>query len=164
MRDVSADYARSILHYDPGTGIFTWKVSRGRRCKSGQTAGTLCTAGYRQIRIDGVAILAHRLAWLFVHGEMPTPAIDHINRAKDDNRIENLRLATCSQNGANRPRNTNNKSGFKGVWWRKDIRRWQAAIRVDGRLIHLGYFDDPIVANAAYLAAAKTNFKQFASA
>jgi hypothetical protein len=76
--------------------------------------------------------------------------------------IENLRPATKSQNAANRGKTCNNTSGFKGVWWRRRYRKWQATIGVNGKRFYLGMFDTPEAAHAAYAAAAQRLHGEFA--
>ena len=95
---------------------------------------------YRRIQLDGRKYKAHRLAWLYLFGEWPKGQIDHINRNSLDNRIANLRDVSQSENQHNRPEQANNTSGVKGVHWHKQKMRWQAAIRINGKLIHLGLF------------------------
>jgi hypothetical protein len=97
-----------------------------------------------------VSYLAHRLAWAFVNGEFPKSDIDHVNGIKTDNRIENLRLATRSENQCNRGKHANNKSGFKGVNWNQSVKKWAARCMVNGKRTHIGYFDDVALAAAAY--------------
>lgn len=160
---------RSILSYEPETGLFRWtsgvRTGNGAmRLPPGAVAGTRTSDGYIQIRIEGVLYRAHRLAWLYVHGEWPNAEIDHANRDGTDNRLCNLREATRSQNIANTKRRSSNISGFKGVSWSKNAGRWVAFIRIGGRSKYLGYFDTPESAHAAYVAAAKCSFGEFARA
>ncbi len=89
--------------------------------------------------------------------------VDHINGDTLDNRDCNLRLATRKQNGRNRRRNRNNTSGYKGVYWHKANGKWAAQIVVNGKRRHLGYFDDPRDAYAAYCEAAYALHGEFAS-
>ena len=113
--------------------------------------------GYIVVRVDLVLHQAHRLAWLYVHGSWPVDQIDHINCDPSDNRICNLREATPAQNQANT--RSYAKSGFKGV--RKNFSKWNAYI--GGRTFkHLGSFDTPEEANAAYLTAARARSGEFA--
>jgi hypothetical protein len=114
--------------------------------------------------IRGRRFQAHRLAWLYVYGEWPNGAIDHINRDPGDNRISNLRLATPTQNNANRARPACNTSGVKGVSWIGKSRKWQAQITVHGRQKYLGRFSEKDLAVQAYRKAASAYFGEFARA
>lgn len=88
--------------------------------------------------------------------------VDHINGNKLDNRKENLRLATRSQNGHNMPLHKRNTSGFKGVtFWKRD-NNWKSQITVDGKNLHIGYFEDPKDAAKAYDKSAREHFGEFA--
>jgi HNH endonuclease/AP2 domain len=151
---LSAERVRELFHYDPETGVFTRRVSRqGQHGKVGDIAGGIKPSGYRVIWI-GANYMAHRLAWLYVHGTWPDGQLDHINRARDDNRIANLRAVACTENIQNRGRQGNNASGFKGVFRAKGNRRWTAQITANGKQMHLGTFASPEEAHAAYCAAA----------
>lgn len=142
------------LSYDPATGVFTWLQQCGR-VKPGEIAGTISSNGYVQIRIKGRIYLAHRLAWLCMHGEMPALMLDHINMNKQDNRIANLRLANKSQNSQNTLASAANTSGYKGVSWSKQSKKWRASIKVNQKAKHLGFFELPEDAYAAYKNAAQ---------
>jgi len=96
------------------------------------------TQGYRNGCIDGISLYAHRVAWALYFGEWPDGEIDHINHDHADNRICNLRSVTRAENLRNLPKMRHNTSGVTGVYRRKD--KWLAAIRVDRKLIRLGYF------------------------
>src|SRR3990167_7311165 len=148
-----AERLRELFSYNPESGIFTRLVSTSSNARAGDIAGWANSKGYMFIRIDGHKYKAHRLAWLYVHGEWPNGDLDHIDGHRDHNWIGNLRPATRSQNIANM-RNTN-ISGFKGATRRRDCRRWSAQITVNGRKRHLGLFNTPEAAHAAYVAAAK---------
>ena len=150
---------KQLLYYDPDTGIFWWVAPLGR-VAVGTVAGTVTSRGYTRIRIGGRSYGAHRLAWQFVTGAWPEQEIDHINRDRMDNRWDNLRVATTSQNHANNTRKVG-KYGFKGVSTATRS-RWLAKIRVYGRLHHLGSFDTKEEAHAAYCRAAKEHFGEFA--
>lgn len=100
---ITADFVRHLLHYDPLTGAWTWiNPLPHSKMRRGDVAGRLTTQGRRQIRIKSGFYYASRLAWLYMTGEWPKDQIDHINRIKDDDRWENLREATQSQNSYNR--------------------------------------------------------------
>ena len=166
MTEIMQAELRRLLSYDPATGIFKWvsHPSERSRAKIGSEAGWLENSGYRRICLHGKAYQAHRLAWLYMTGEWPIDQIDHRNMNKADNRWSNLRIASNSQNQANRPATRRSSSGFKGVYWHSRRKRWHASISVDGRLIHLGYRDTQDEAASLYAAAAQKFFGEFARA
>jgi hypothetical protein len=159
-----AERVRQLLDYDPSTGMFRWRVKPSKRIGIGAVAGSLSSDGHRRIEINRVRYQAHHLAWLLTYGEWPTSVIDHANGDPDDNRIGNLRAATNAQNMQNCRRFSTNSSGFKGVTFCHQTRRWRAHIVVDGRYLHLGWFSSPEEAHAAYVAAAIEHFGEFARA
>ena len=150
-----------LLSYDPETGEFRWKVGRPGASK-GSLAGGLRPDGYRKIRVDRRQVLAHRLAFMIAHGRDPVGEIDHVNRVKSDNRLANLREATKSQNGANKQTSRRAPHGLKGISRAKPENRWRACIRKDGKFFHLGVFDTPEAAHAAYVDAARRLHGEFA--
>jgi hypothetical protein len=162
-RDLTAEYVRSILDYDPETGEFRWKEDRKGQKTRGMIAGATTKGGYRIISIWKVRYLAHRLAWLIVTGKWPAHQVDHMNHDQADNRWENLREATPTQNQQNRQ---TKKPGvlFKGVHLdsRNPHRPWFAYITVNGRRSILGYFATPEEAALAYNKAARHAFGEFA--
>ena len=105
---------RRILRYDPDTGYFFWRVPLGS-CAAGSKAGVIHPTGYVVITIAGKHYLAHRLAHFYQTGEWPSDDIDHKDRDRSQNRWENIRPATRSQNGANAKVSKRNVSGLKGV-------------------------------------------------
>ncbi len=140
------------ISYDSETGVFCWAVGRPG-CSKGAIAGHINTEGYRVIKLGRNAFLAHRLAWFLVHGEWPSLPLDHINGVRDDNRLQNLRMADHSINMQNkRAAMSNNKScGLLGVTWNKQHGRWQSKIMVRGVRHHVGLFDSAEDAHRAYL-------------
>ena len=136
-----------LLDYNSETGVFTWKVMRGGK-RSGTRAGTEIRIPqrhglqiYRSIRLNKRHYLEHRLAWRIVYGDIPSGMqIDHINRNPSDNRISNLRLVTQSANNMNTKLHGNNTSGIRGVSWHKQIKRWIAELRWNGKKYHIGCY------------------------
>lgn len=155
---------RDYLSYDPETGEFTWLKPPRRGVAAGAKAGSNTSDGYLAIRWRGARYKAHRLAWWFVHGELPSDAsvVDHINGITLDNRICNLRLATTSQNHMNKRAKRNGTSPFKGVTRLVDTALWQAHIRVNGKQKNLGKYLRQEDAARAYDAAARAHFGEFA--
>ena len=153
--ELTAEYLRSVLHYDSDTGIFTWKVRTANRVKVGDVAGCPGGGGYLRLRLQSRPYQAHRLAWLHTYGVWPKDQIDHTNRIRTDNRISNLREVTNKQNGQNRSKRSDNTSGHPGVSWHKRISKWRAQIRHNQKRIHLGYFTNIEDAIAARKAAEK---------
>lgn len=168
-----------LLRYDPQTGEFVWlertqdlfdttpRRSAEWICNNwnarhaGKIAGFLSNHGYLRIRIFGKAYFSHTLAWIYVYSAPPLGFIDHADRNKTNNRIANLRLATKSQNAMNAA-DLGNKTGYRGVTKISGYSLWHAQICVNGKRLHLGTFSSPEEASAAYNAAAKMHFDEFA--
>lgn len=147
--------------YDADTGEIR-RLTGTRQHKAGTVATTVSPSGRARLFINGRYFSAHRVVWQMAYGEAPTADIDHANGDPLDNRLCNLRLCDDSTNQANRKLTKLNSSGFKGVTWHKQCRRWQAAIKVHGKNHHLGLFDHPADAHSAYIAAARAYFGEFA--
>lgn len=158
--ELTYEQLRELLYYDPDTGIFTWRMSRGSS-KAGNRAGSLNARGYVQIQLLSKLYLAHRLAWLWCFKEWPKGMLDHINGVRNDNRLCNLREASALENQHNRNRNSNNTTGYRGVSWRKDNNKYQAQISINGNQTHLGYYTTAKEASQAYEAAAIEYYKEF---
>lgn len=133
---------KSLLHYDPETGVFTWRVKCGTRGRIGAIAGYLHPRGYTRIHMNKTTFDAHRLAWLYVYGEWASEEIDHINRVRSDNRIVNLRKVSRSANIQNSSIRRDNTSGAKGVCWHKAANKWCARISINRKRLPLGVYDD----------------------
>lgn len=155
-----------LLSYNADTGDFVWRFGRTFTAKAGSVAGCVLngTNGYRyrSVRIDSRDYTAHRLAWFYVHGIWPANQIDHIDGDATNNALSNLRQATHAENMRNRGLLKSNTSGFKGVSWNKNSRKWVAKIRVNGRQKTIGYFRDINHAAAAYQAEADSVHGEFA--
>lgn len=159
---MTADDLKALVRYDPDTGLFWWRVA-GRGRQIGRPIGSKNKdRGYIEIRIEGVRYLGHRLAWFYMTGSWPVGEIDHRNNVTSDNRFDNLRQATRQQNKANTRISKNNSTGLKGVT--RHAGRFRAQIKVDGKTVYLGHFDDPNLAHDAYVVAANRNFGAYANA
>jgi hypothetical protein len=143
-------------------GKFYWKAIKPGVI-IGKEAGTYDKKGYRCVVINRKSHKVHRLVFLYHYGYLPE-IIDHINGVTDDNRIENLREATLSQNKFNRGKTKANTSGFKGVFKTQYPGKWRSQIKVNGKLIYLGQFNSKEDAYKKYLDAAQKYHGEFAHA
>lgn len=130
---------KELLHYDPSTGVFTWRKTM-RRVRKGQVAGSIMTVGYRGIRIKRKDYYAHRLVFLYMTGRFPKDCVDHKDGDGFNNVWSNLRDATYQCNNRNTCVSSNNKSGVKGVCWDKVTKKWKAQIKINRKVIYLGCF------------------------
>lgn len=159
---ISLDRVRSLLRFNPFTGQFFWRVSRGNT-KAGDLAGKMSAKGYWVLNVDRREYKAHRLAWFYTYGYWPAGVVDHINLDKADNRIfANLRDATVAQNQHNRAEQVNNTSGYKGVSLIKKTGRWKAEIMLNGKSRYLGVYATAELAAGAYNEAALEMHGDFA--
>jgi hypothetical protein len=160
------EYVREALDYDPLTGVFRWHIRpethfpHAMACRlwnatwAGKVAGSVKPHGYRIILLRSRPYVAHRLAWLLMHGEPSSAEVDHINGRPDDNRIGNLRLANAADNSANRRTRYDSQSGITGVKVLKTgRRRFLAYICRHGHQQYLGVFTTLNEAVAARRAA-----------
>lgn len=136
---ITQDELKELLHYDKDTGVFTWRTCSNNTISFGDEAGTPDN-GYIRIGINKNIYMAHRLAWLYIHGYFPEQDIDHINRVRYDNRICNLREVSRTCNIRNSSIAKNNTSGVTGVIWDKRRLRWRPIITVEHKRIRLGDF------------------------
>lgn len=169
-RDITAEYARQILNYEPADGILTWKVrtpdmfaatddrSPEWLCRkwnstwAGKSAGGLRN-GYLRVRIGGKKYTASNVIWLMAHCRWPSHQIDHSDGARSRDKFDNLREATNAENCQNRKKRITNTSGYTGVSWDKKSLKWRVELAVKGRRMHLGFFEDKEKARKTYLAA-----------
>jgi len=162
MVDITQKRLKQLLHYDPKTGVFTWKEFASSSRPKGSQAGCFDKAmGYVAIGIDNKLYRAHRLAWLYQTGDFPEAEIDHIDHNRSNNSFSNLRLATSSINNKNRSLSPLNKSGFTGVHLNKKTGSWIARIKVNGKNIYLGAHKEKTAAiNARRKANKKYGFHE----
>jgi hypothetical protein len=142
---------KELMNYDESTGIFTWSKAR-RGVITNKPLGTDNGFGYLRITVCGRSYYAHRLAWLYVHGEMPKQEIDHINGIKNDNRVCNLRDVSGFDNKQNKINPTSkSKTKILGVSWHEKAKKWQAHICIYKQRKYLGIFETQELAKQAYL-------------
>lgn len=157
---MTQDELKQWLHYDPLTGVFTWLKANSNRVFVGRVAGSVRkNTGYVMIHINKKFYYGHRLAWLYVHGYFPASYMDHIDGNPNNNRIENLREATPTQNNWNRRVSPKSTTGLKGVWRVKS--GFAAYIATGSKRKSLGIFDTPEEAHQAYLRAAAKSRGEF---
>lgn len=160
---LTAKIVALYLRYHKSSGRLVWVRVTSNRVKVGQEAGTF-SHGYRVVALFGHIYRVHHIAWLLVTGNWPKNEIDHKNTKRADNRWQNLREATRTQNNGNTPRPRHNTSGFKGVSWHAARRKWAAYINIAGKTNYLGLHITPELAHAAYMRAARKQFGNFARA
>ena len=151
---------KELFHYEPDTGLFRWKFSRGG-AEANSVAGSLHSKGYIDVTINEKHFKAHRLAWALYYNQDPGGMqIDHIDKNKSNNKITNLRLASHRGNKANSGPKKNNKLGVKGIYYKND--KFRATIKKNGKTCHLGYYDTIEEASDVYCAAAEELYGEFA--
>jgi hypothetical protein len=157
MTSLREDF-NDALRYDIASGKIFWRKDRCR-VKAGDEASSLTAKGYASLYFNGRNYRCHRAAWFLHYGEWPNGDIDHIDHNRTNNVISNLRVVTPLGNGWNHSLHANNKSGCSGVSWDKGKKSgkgsWLARIKVKGKIIHIGYFDDKAEAIAARMATQK---------
>lgn len=153
-----------LLEYRPTTGEFAWLQRLSARIQVGDIAGSLDSKGYNQIMIRGKNYKDHVLAWLFTFGEYPTEDIDHINGKKNDNRVENLRGSSRTQNLYNTGLREDNTTGHKGVYLRKDTGKYSAYMNIEGKRCSLGCYATLDESAGDYRRAAMLYQKEFCHA
>lgn len=146
----SQKYLKSRISYDPRSGEVTWLTGHGGR-KIGSRVGTL-TNGTIRVRLDKKDCALTCLIWIYMTGSKPAKGyeIDHIDRNPSNNRWNNLRLLTRSQNQANTNTYKNNSTGIRGV----HLTKWgyRAVISLAGKNRHIGFFQTAEEASKAYQA------------
>jgi len=147
---ITLEYLKNILRYEPNTGNWYWLIDIRNKVQKGDKAGSIDSNGYVLIRIANKSYRAHVIAWFYMTGEWPNKQIDHKDTVRSNNTYINLRPATQSQQKANSNLPANNTSGFKGVCWAKQYKKWRVRIQINGSVLNLGYFMDLIKAAKTY--------------
>lgn len=169
--DITPDFLRQLLDYDPSTGVFHWRErplsmfrttpkrtaehSRAiwNKRYAGKVISSVTAYGYARIQIFQTYYFAHRIAWMLMKHQWPVNDIDHINGNRLDNRISNLRDATRAENLQNLKKSGIGASGYKGAHWNSERRKWKSSIKLHGVTHHLGYFSSKEEAHNAYVKA-----------
>ena len=154
------DYISTLLRYDPDTGDLYWRVTKSPKAAAGQKAGSVNQHGHVNLQIDKKMYAAHQIVFLLHHGYIPKE-IDHINRVKTDNRIENLRPCTSTQNKGNIGLLRTNSTGIRGVSRNSRSGKYHAQIKINGKQTYLGRFDTLEEAEVMYRGAARLYFGEF---
>ena len=157
---ITQELLKERFEYKDGNLIY--KMSIGSK-KIGDIAGTVNEKGYVKIGINGKVYGAHCLIWIY-HNEyiFKKMDVDHNDKNPSNNKIENLRIATRSQNKANGKKYKCNTSGLKGAYFSKIRKKWQAVIRYNGKNYHIGYYNNKEEAHEAYNKKAIELFGEFA--
>ena len=158
-KPLTQERVKELLHYDPLTGMWEWRVRRGRGAP-GRPAGTL-SHGYRVIKVDRVFYPAGRLAIFYMTGVFPKHDTDHHDRNISNDKFENLRPASRSENNANAPANRRSGTGARGVHFHKGAKRFRVQITKNRKTISLGYCDTIEEGSARYLRWAKEIHGEF---
>ena len=126
--------------------------NNGSLYRNGRRAGSIRSSGYRRITIKGKSYREHHIVWLIHHGRLPSSEIDHIDRDKTNNKIENLRETNRYVNMHNITKaSKNNKVGYRGVGYDKKVNKYHARIQHKGTSTFLGMYDTAKLAHQAYL-------------
>lgn len=157
--ELSQELLQRIFHYEDGS-LFR-KKQIGEEIFIGKIVGRRSHA-YRAVSVAGKEYMEHRIIFLFHHGYLP-PEVDHIDGNKSNNRIENLRAASHSDNLKNQKLKSSNTSGQKNVGWAKREQRWRVRLTVDGKDKHIGYFKDRELADLVAIEACNLHHKEFSS-
>lgn len=159
---------KQLFDYDPDTGNL-YRKSNGaiaghdkwKRRAAGHDKEMASGKRYRYVKVKQRAYHAARLIWIIVYGLIPRGmCVDHIDQNPLNNKLSNLRLVTPAENARNRPLRADNTTGCTGVFRYKKYNNWVAKFRVNGKDVHIGYFDTFEEAKAARLAAIKPFFHE----
>ena len=153
-------YAEVLELFDYKDGELYWKVSKGK-AKAGKKAGCLDAKNYIKVGINNRDYGIHQLIFL-IHNKYIPKEIDHINGVRNDNRIENLREVTTSQNQQNSKIGKNNTSGYKNVTWDFWVNKWRVQLNICGKNKYIGIFEDIELADLVAQEARNKYYGEFA--
>jgi len=150
---ITQEEVKSLFDYREDGFLIRKKDAQMGLIKIGAVVGCIGNCGYYRTYIKGKNVLVHQLVWLWHYGYIPENEIDHIDRNRANNRIENLREVSRTCNARNLTTPSNNTSGVKGLSWYKRQNIWEAHISKKGIKIHIGRSEDYVEAVAMRLAA-----------
>ena len=161
IKEIPEDIGEYLRYED---GKLFWTQRAAQRLQIGDEAGGLYPKiGYRRVKFRDSIYLTHRIIWFLIKKEQPPRILDHINNNKTDNRIENLREVTYSENEQNKNKQKNNTSGVKGVFWCTRDKKWIARVAKNRKRTCVGYFSDLKDAEQAVKQARKELHGEFAN-
>ena len=137
--ELTQKLVKELFEYRDG-GLYR-KETKGGGVKGERFGSIDKKKRYRKGHINYKNFTEHRLIYLYFYGELPV-SVDHINGDTTDNRIENLRKASLSQNQHNSKKNKNNSSGHKGVSWDKSKNKWKVAVWLKSKIVFQKVFHD----------------------
>lgn len=155
---LTQEFLHSIFDYKDGV---LYKKPKTKRCKSNIVVGAHHGNGYYKTSINYKKYYIHRLIYMMFYGEFPVQ-IDHIDGNRSNNKIENLRTSSNTQNNQNKPLTKANKSGCKNVYWHNSANKWSVSIQVYGKKLYLGLFEDIELADLVAQEARNKYHKEFA--
>lgn len=132
MEELTKDLLQELFYYNKNTGIFHWKVKKPG-VKHTDDISTICAQGYKVVTLNRKRYYVHRLVWILVTGKDANGFIDHKNRDKADNRFDNLRVVSKSQNEHNTSKRKSNKTGYKNISYYKSSASYVAEYMLNGK-------------------------------
>jgi hypothetical protein len=158
------EITQTRLHelFDYKDGQLIWKIDKKySKIKAGTIAGHEIKHQYIQVVIDRKTYYLHRLIFVYHNGHCPK-VLDHIDGNQANNRIENLREATSSQNGFNSRLNVNSSTKMKNVNWNTEANKYRVELAVNGKNKFIGYYVDPELAELVAIEARDKYHGRFA--
>ena len=138
---ITQEITNYYYEYKDGA-LFVKNVSKkNTRLKVGDKAGHTTKEGYTLIKINGKSYLLHRVIYFLHHGNFPDQ-VDHIDGNQTNNKIENLRSVTGSQNCMNKKISIRNTSGYKNVHWHEAAKKWRVQLKTKGISKNFGCYED----------------------